>query len=79
MYEQLLETARRYFDRVSEESGEFQGGVCRVRGEQTLLINRHARLDRKLRTVATALSDLDLDQHYLLPALREAVDRYAER
>lgn len=79
MYEQLLETARRYFDHVEEEAGDFQGGICRVRNERYLVLNRSAKLERRLRTVATALSSLDLDSQYLLPAVREAIDRYAER
>ncbi|GBE29476.1 MAG TPA: hypothetical protein ENH10_06405 [Bacteroidetes bacterium] len=78
LYEQLLEVARRYFDRVEEESGDFRGGICRVRGEKYLVLNRQAKLERKLSTVASALSSLDLDQQYLLPAVREAIDRYSE-
>ncbi|MCB2213707.1 hypothetical protein KQI52_16480 [bacterium] len=79
MYEQLLEVARRYFERVEEESGDFRGGVCRVRNERYLVLNRQAKLERRLRTVATALASLDLDQQYLLPAVREAIDRYSEQ
>ena len=79
IYEQLLEVARRYFERVEEESGDFVGGICRVRNERYLVLNRQAKLDRRLRIVATALSSLDLDQQYLLPAVREAIDRYSER
>ncbi|MBS1261213.1 MAG: hypothetical protein MAG453_00534 [Calditrichaeota bacterium] len=78
VYDSLLEVARRYFDRVEEETGDFRGGVCRVRGERYLLVNRQAKLDRRLRVVATALASLDLDSQYLLPAIREAIDRYAE-
>ena len=78
VYEQLLEVARRYFDLVEEETGDFTGGVCRVRDESCLLVNRQAKLDRRLRTVATALAGLNLEQQYLLPAVRDAIERYSE-
>ncbi len=79
IYEQLIEVARQYFERVVEESGDFQGGICRVRSERYLVLNRQAKLNHRLRVVATALSSLDLDQQYLLPAIREAIDRYSEQ
>jgi hypothetical protein len=78
LYEQLMEVARNHFERVEEESGDFRGGICRVRNESYLLLNRQAKLERRLRIVATALSSLNLDQQYLLPAVREAIDRYSE-
>jgi hypothetical protein len=79
LYEQLLEIARNYFERVVEESGDFHGGICRVRSERYLVLNRQAKLNHRLRIVATALSSLDLDKQYLLPAIREAIDRYSEQ
>ena len=76
--EKLLELAERVFDRVETTQGDFRGGVCRVRGQTCLFLNRAAGVDANLRTVANALAASGLDETYVLPALREAIDTFSD-
>jgi len=79
VYELLLETARSMFDRVELSAGDFKSGPCRVRGESCLILNKSAGLDTNLKVLANSLAELDLDGRYLLPAIREAIERFSDR
>jgi hypothetical protein len=76
--EELLEELKRVAAevglRVRFETGNFEGGYCLLREEKLLVINRRANVTRKIRTLALGLSDYGLDNVYLTPAVREAID-----
>jgi N-dimethylarginine dimethylaminohydrolase len=55
------------------------GGLCLLRGEYVLIINSKATTMDRIKTLATALKHFDLDQIYLLPVLRELLDRIPEQ
>ncbi len=77
-FDQLLELAERLFDKVEHITGDFRGGVCRVRDERRLILNRNQPLDTKLKVLASALAEEPLDTLYILPSLREAIETYGE-
>lgn len=52
------------------------GGLCRVRGVYHLIVNRRLDTSGRIATISRALSDLPLDQVFLIPAIREVLDRY---
>ena len=79
IFERLLETAKNVFDKVEMTQGDFRGGVCRVRGENHLILNKGANLDTNLRLLSNALADMRLDETFLLPVLREAIEKYSDR
>lgn len=79
VYDRLLETARSLFDRVEIGAGDFHGGPCVIRGERCLILNKSVGLDTNLKLVANTLADMNLDERYLLPAIRDAIERYSER
>jgi len=79
LYDRLLEKARDVFSRVEISNGDFRGGVCIVRGEKHLVLNKGASLDTNLRIVSNALADEELDETFLLPVLREAIEKYSDR
>ena len=78
VYEKLLETARSLFDRVEIGQGDFRGGPCMIRGERCLILNKTAGLDTNLKLVANTLAELNLDERYLLPAIRDAIEKYSD-
>ena len=79
VYDSLLELAKTLFDRVEVSAGDFQGGACKVRGESCLFINKTAGLDTNLKLLASTLSGMNLEERYLLPAVRDAIEQYNER
>ena len=60
----------------SERLGGSGGGLCRVRGETVLFVDVDAdlatRLDRSLRALSTVPN---LDTMYLVPAVRDEIER----
>jgi hypothetical protein len=55
------------------------GGLCLLRGEYILIINSKATMMDRINTLATALKHFNLDQIYLLPVLRELLERIPEQ
>jgi hypothetical protein len=78
LYDRLLEKAREVFDKVEDAPGDFRGGLCRVRGERHLVLNKNANLDTNLRIISNALAEANLDGQFLLPVLREAIEKYSD-
>lgn len=56
------------------EKGDFKGGLCRVNDVQILIINSKLTEEEKIKIFAHELSQLDLDNVYVLPAIREIID-----
>ena len=50
------------------------GGLCRIEGTHTLLIDSKATVEEKIRIMTDALRRFDLDAIYVKPALRELLE-----
>ncbi len=66
------------YEKIQKESVFFPGGYCKVKGQDMIIINSKATLDDKVEIIARALNLFDLSQIYVLPAVRELIDKYAE-
>jgi hypothetical protein len=84
--ELLEELAERFGVRIryeaikeDEDSIPVVGGLCLLRGQYVLIINSKATTKDKIKTLARALKYFDLDQIYILPALRELLDKLPEQ
>ena len=75
--EALLELAEQLDISVRREPlGGEGGGLCHLRGRRVLFVDVQADLQTRFEKTATALADLpEVDQHYLLPELREELDK----
>jgi len=75
--EALLELAEQLDITVRREPlGGEGGGLCNLRGRRVLFVDIQADLQTRFEKTAAALADLpEVDQHYLLPELREELDK----
>jgi hypothetical protein len=56
------------------------GGLCRIKGRQVLFIDTLADLDVRVDRCLEALARLpEIDEHYVLPEIREQIDRIRAR
>ena len=55
--------------------GMSAGGLCKLRGEWRVIIERRLIPNERLGVLADALSDFDLEEHFLSPSLRQMMDR----
>lgn len=60
--------------KIRFETGNFEGGYCLLREEKMLVINRRSTIPRKNRTLALGLNEFGLDNIFVSPALREAIE-----
>lgn len=56
------------------EKGDFSGGLCRVDDKQVMIINKRLSDDQKIKVFARAIAQLDLQNIYILPAIREIIE-----
>ena len=79
--EELKELAVKLGLRVREEillrevGYRVRSGVCRVRDEQVLFLDRHLPPGERLEVLLGALEGRDLESHYVSPALRRLLER----
>jgi len=52
-----------------------RGGLCVVHGERRIIIERSLSPREKARLLAAALAEFDFGSVFLLPAVREAIER----
>jgi len=62
-----------------EDSVKVVGGLCLLRGEYVLIINSKATIEDKIRALGMALKHFDHEKIYMLPVLRELLDRIPEQ
>lgn len=76
--EALLELAEQLDITVRREPlGGEGGGLCHLRGRRVLFVDTQADLQTRFEKTAAAIAGLpEVDQHYLLPELREELDRH---
>ena len=80
LYQHLKELAERFDITVSEANFRNAGirvrsGFCKVRGKKRFIMNKHAKVAEKIDTLASFLSTLPHDHLYIIPAVREVLDR----
>jgi hypothetical protein len=52
-----------------------RSGLCRVRGEDVIFLDRHTPPAERVEVLLTGLGGRDLEAHYLSPALRRLIER----
>lgn len=64
---------------VRVEKGRFGGGLCTVNGERLIVLNRQHPPERQFAVLADALREASLDDVYLKPSVRRALEEAWER
>ncbi len=72
--EGLKSVAEQLGIRVRVERGNFRGGRCKVTGDDVIVLNRHHIPEVQISILADGLKDMDVDQVYMKPALRRALE-----
>jgi len=62
-----------------EDSINIVGGLCLLKGEYVLIINSKAAIRDKIRALGMAVKHFDHEKIYMLPVLRELLDRIPEQ
>jgi hypothetical protein len=70
----LEEAVRQLGVEVRRERGNFRGGLCTVGDVQVIVLNKRRPVEAHLAVLAEALRTLPIDEVYLRPAVRDAVE-----
>lgn len=65
------------YEQLKKEGSYYTGGLCRVKGEDILIVNSRAKEEDKIEAMAKALASFDLTELYVRPALRDFLSRYS--
>lgn len=72
--EALVEAAGAVGIRVRKERGNFRGGLCTVDGEEIIILNLRQPLHVQLAILAEGLHDRNVEDVFLAPAVRSALE-----
>jgi hypothetical protein len=73
-YEELKFLAEQMGLGVRSEIGDFDGGICTVKEQRIILLNRRHPLARRINIMARALHKAGLDSVFVKPAVRALID-----
>jgi|WetSurMetagenome_2_1015567.scaffolds.fasta_scaffold139439_2 hypothetical protein len=76
LYQQLQGIASKLGITVSEQNLRVTGvnaksGLCRVKGQQVFIMDKHMTTREKVETLSECLRQLPIDDIYLVPAIRK--------
>ena len=74
LYTEFEELGQRLGLKILKGKGDFSGGTCTVNSETVIVINKMKPMEQRLRTLATSFLEYNLDEIYLVPALRAYIE-----
>lgn len=85
LYQELKELAEKLEIQVVEQNLretpgiKVRSGLCRVKDKQKFIMDKHKHIRDKAAILAACLGQMPLDHIFIVPAVREAIDRYASQ
>jgi hypothetical protein len=63
------------YDNLSDAEGHVMSGLCKVKGKHYYIMDRDKGLTERLSLLRECLNDVDLDEVYVLPAVRAFLEK----
>lgn len=84
LYQELKDLAERMQVTVSEQNLKVSGikvrsGLCTVKGQKLFIMDKHKSVHKKIKILATQLALIPHEEIYIIPAVRELLEKYAEK
>jgi len=84
LYQELKDLAERMQISVLEQnlktSGlKVQSGLCTVKGQKLFIMDKHKSVHKKIKILAGQLARIPHEDMYIIPAVRELLEKYAEK
>jgi hypothetical protein len=83
LYQELKDLAERMQISVLEQnlktSGlKVQSGLCTVKGQKLFIMDKHKSVHKKIKILTAQLARISHEDMYIIPAVRELLEKYAE-
>jgi hypothetical protein len=84
IYQELRDLAERLAIVVSEQNLRTAGikvksGLCRVRGQDMFIMDKHQSIHKKIRILAAQLAGMPHENVYVVPTVRDILEKYGEK
>ena len=84
LYQELKDLAERLQITVSEQNLKTSGvkvksGLCSVKGQNMFIMDKHKSIHKKIEILAVQLATIPHEDLYIIPAVRELLEKYAEK
>jgi len=85
LYQQLIELAEKLEITVSEQNLKpaagvnVNSGLCVLRGKRLFIMDKHKAVRAKMEALASCLSAMPLENIYIVPAVRDILEKYKPR
>ena len=84
LYQELKDLAERMQITVSEQNLKTSGvkvksGLCSVKGQHMFIMDKHKSIRKKIEILAAQLATIPHEDLYIIPAVRELLEKYAEK
>ena len=74
LYTEFEQLGQRLGMKILKGRGDFSGGTCTVNNETVIVLNKMKPIEQRLRTLATSFLEFNLDEIYMVPALRAYIE-----
>ncbi|MEJ2282479.1 MAG: hypothetical protein P8X85_02675 [Desulfobacterales bacterium] len=83
LYQELKDLAAKLALTVSEQNLRTAGikvksGMCTVKGTDMFIMDKHKSVHHKIKILAAQLATMAHEDLYVVPAVRDVLDKYAE-
>jgi len=75
IYEELLKISRRLGINIRHERGFFDGGMCNIKGEDCLVLNKRHTIEKKINVLAREIATHEFDSDTLNPKVRQILEK----
>ncbi len=84
IYQELKDLAEKLALTVSEQNLRTAGikvksGLCKVKGKDMFIMDKHKSIHKKIKILTAQLADMPHENIYLIPAIREMLNKYVEK
>lgn len=84
IYQELKDLAEKLAVTVSEQNLRAAGikvrsGLCKVKGKDLFIIDKHKSVHKKIRILATQLAKMPHEEVYVIPAVRDILNKYGAK
>ena len=76
LYDEFESLATKLDLKILKGKGSFNGGVCIINNEKVIVLNKLKPIEQRLRVLANSFVELNLDDVYIIPALRAYIEEF---
>ena len=74
LYSEFEGLSQRLGVKIIKGKGDFSGGVCIVKDETVIVVNKMKPIEHRLKILAASFLEYNLDDIYMIPALRAFIE-----